>query len=139
MPQSSCSCTTGSDRFRHSDGGSIALIYAAGSRPSPNHRYSAPRGPADAPARPRRLVRLREVGLGESVDVCAPHQYLRGGIARAALEDVVRHVRKVGVEVRIVAGDAHPVGAHQAGGCLDLRLAALDRGPAIAPEVLLRG
>src|SRR2546426_3425211 len=35
--------------------------------------------------------------------------------------------------------DAHPVGAEQAGRRLDLGLAALDRGPAVAPEVLSRG
>src|SRR2546422_9602319 len=67
------------------------------------------------------------------------YQNLRGDLARQVLEEVLRNVREVGVEMRVVRRDAHAIGADETGRRLDLGLAALDGGPAVAPEVLARG
>src|SRR5207247_9069922 len=84
-------------------------------------------------------VRIVEVGLVHAVEVRARYQNLRGDLARHVLEEVLRNVREVGVEMRVVRRDAHAIGADEPGRRLDLGLAALDGGPAVAPEVLARG
>src|SRR5215470_18926036 len=95
--------------------------------PLPTHRSGSPR---------RRGVRLLEIGLREAVEMRAAQQDLRGDLARDVFEEVLRDVREVRVEMRIVRRDAHPIGADESGRRLDLGLAPLDRGPAVAPEVL---
>src|SRR5262249_18322200 len=117
--------------------------------PRPPNPVSAPvepgrsRNPSDALSRLGVLrgggVGLPEVLLGEAVEGGATFEDVGGDLARHVLEQVLRHVREVRIEVRIVRRDAHPVGADEPGCRLDLRLAALDRGPAVAPEVLARG
>ena len=55
------------------------------------------------------------------------------------LEQVIRDIREVGVEVRVVCRDTHPVGADEPGRRLNLRFAPFHRCPAVAPKVLLWG
>src|SRR5262245_59751770 len=86
----------------------------------------------------RRLGGPLEIALAERVEMRATQEDLRGDLARHVLQEIRRDVREVRVEVRVVGGDAHPVGADEPGRGLDLRLAPLDRRPAVAPEVLAR-
>src|SRR6185436_18182091 len=75
----------------------------------------------------RRRRGLLEVVLTERVEVRAPHEDLRRDLARHVLQEVLRHVGEIRVEVRIVGRDAHAVSPDEAGGGLDLRLASFDR------------
>src|SRR5689334_23595646 len=95
--------------------------------PLPSHRSGSPR---------HRGVRLLEIGLGEAVEMRTAQQDLRSDLARDVFEEVLRDVREVRVEVGVVRRDAHPIGADEPGRRLDLGLAPLDRGPAVAAEVL---
>src|SRR5262249_57635039 len=84
----------------------------------------------------RGLSRALEMALAERVEMRAAHEDLRRDLARHVLHEIRRDVREVRVEVRVVGRDAHPVGADEPGRGLDLRLAPLDRRPAVAPQVL---
>src|SRR5262245_21639968 len=88
-------------------------------------------------ASPRdRGVRLLEISLVKTVEIRATSEDLRGDLARDVLEEILRDVREVRVEVGVVRRDAHPIGADEPGRRFDLGLAPLDRSPAVAPEVL---
>src|SRR5215510_15348857 len=86
----------------------------------------------------RRLGGPPEIALAERVEMRAAQEDLRGDLARHVLQKIRRDVREVRVEVRVVGRDTHPVGANEPGRGLDLRLAPLDRRPAVEPEVLAR-
>src|SRR5262245_45116772 len=81
-------------------------------------------------------VSLSEVLFSETVQGRAALHDLGGDFAGNVLQQVLRDVGKVRVEVRVVGRDAHPVGADEPRRRLDLGLAAFDGGPAVAPEVL---
>src|SRR5262249_49069661 len=81
-------------------------------------------------------VSLSEVLLSETVQGGAALQDLGGDLAGNVLQQVLRDVGKVRVEVRVVRRDAHPVGADKPGRRFDLGLAPFDGGPAVAPEIL---
>src|SRR5260370_36274507 len=115
----------------NAEGMTILLVYVSRSSPPPFVGQSPPNTSATLVLLPvlhravvlsgspsdRRAGLLRggslTVGLDEAVETRAAQQDLGRELAGDVLEEVGRHVGKVGAEMRVVRRDAHPVGADE--------------------------
>src|SRR5687767_15470376 len=99
---------------------SSACSYTATSRPAARSASAAVSPPMPVPTTMACIggggsasgggVRLLEVLVREPVQGRAAHEDLRRCLAGHRLEQIARDVGEIGVEVRVVGRDAHPVG-----------------------------
>ena len=87
---------------------------------------------------PRRDAGPCEVRLREPVEARAAEEDVGGDVSGDSAEQIRRHVRKVGIEMGVVGRNAHAIGTDEPRRGFDLRLAPLDRRPAVASEVFPR-